>query len=134
MEAAAAWAAAAIALWVALAQTRENRQHLRREAIAELDVRSTEWETAAAALLGGIRRFLNGHGNGVEINGPLLANFTAATANLNRALRVAEMVCPHKQLHDELDAMQATIGQFAGLLNPTRDDGAAGGGRPSGRF
>ncbi|WP_454232129.1 hypothetical protein [Mycolicibacterium fortuitum] len=120
MEVAAAWVAAGIALWVALAQTREKRQQLRREAIAELDVRATEWNVAAADILVGIMKYLNGSGSAREVEGPLLGALTTAAANLNRALRVAEMVCPHKQIHDELAAMQRTMHEFFGLINVDR--------------
>ncbi|TGB37857.1 hypothetical protein [Mycolicibacterium peregrinum] len=120
----AAWAAAVMAGIVALAQTRENRQHLRREAIAELDVRSTELGIAAGTLLGGIMRFLRAtDGDRKEelkqqINGQLLARLTGAATDLNRALRVAEMVCPHKQVHDEIDAMQKTMRELLDLATP----------------
>lgn len=116
MEAAAAWAAVAIAVWIATAQTRERRQQVRREAIAELEVRSTEFGIAAGAMLSGIMRYLNGASDGAELNGPLLLGLSTSTANLNRALRVTQMVCPHQQIHEEIAGIQATLRQFIGLI------------------
>jgi hypothetical protein len=67
-------------------------------------------------MLGGIMRYLGGTLNGAEVNGPLLVDLSTAIANLNRALRVAEMVCPHQQIREEIAAMQATLREFMGLI------------------
>lgn len=119
MEAVAAWVAAGLAAWIATARIREGRQQLRREAIAELDVRSTEWGIAAGSFIRGIMWHLSGTVDANEVNGPLLSGLSTATANITRALRVAEMVCPHKQIHVELDRIQATLREFMGLVAPS---------------
>lgn len=122
VEAAAAWAAALVAVWVAFAQARSSRQQLRREAVAEVDVRSSQWLIAVGNLLGGMRQFQNGKQNVDQINGPLLSAFTAATADLNRALRVAEMVCSNKQLREIVDAMTLAMGETMRVIAPKPDN------------
>jgi hypothetical protein len=115
-EAVAAFLAVGVALFVAIWHTREARQQLRREAVAEVDVRSSKWGIEAGKLVAGIRQFQAGKITADTINGELLGGLTSATADLNRSLRVAEMVCTAKNMRELADKMTATIAEFLRLV------------------
>jgi hypothetical protein len=115
-EAVAAFLAVTVALFVAIWHTREARQQLRREAVAEIDVRSSKWGIEAGKLIAGIRQFQAGKITADTVNGELLGGVTSATADLNRSLRVAEMVCTGKSMREPADKMTTTIAEFLRLV------------------
>lgn len=115
-EAIAAFLAVAVALFVAIWHTREARQQLRREAVAEVDVRSSKWGIEAGKLGAGIRQFQAGKITADTVNGELPGGLTLATADLNRSLRVAGMVCTDKNMPELTEKMTTTVAQFMRLV------------------
>jgi hypothetical protein len=109
----AAFTAAAAAIWIARVQTRERQQLLGREIIVELAANSLNWNTQAASLLRGVRRFLEGIGSEEEINNDALAQFTEASRAAARGFMAARIACTDFELQLCIADLERTVGEFA---------------------
>ncbi|MEE3066625.1 MAG: hypothetical protein VYA67_22250 [Actinomycetota bacterium] len=77
----AAFSAVAVALAIALVDTRERRQLLGREAIAEVAAAATSWELAGKTFLATARRAANGRVPLTAVNGEAFALVSTAYAS-----------------------------------------------------
>jgi hypothetical protein len=109
----AAFTASAAAIWIARVQTRERQQLLGREVVVELAANSLSWNTEAAHLLRGVRRFLEGIGSHEEINNDALAQFTEASRAAARGFMAARIACRDFELQLCIADLERTVEEFA---------------------
>lgn len=112
----AAFSAVAVALAIALVDTRERRQLLGREAIAEVAAAATSWELAGKTFLATARRAANGRVPLTAVNGEAFALVSTAYASTVRVFTSAKLTCNDRRLLDSVREAETKLGAFMQAL------------------
>lgn len=118
----AAFSAVVVALVVAQADTRERRQLLGREAIAEIAAAAISWELAGTTFLATARRAVNGRAPHAEVSGEAYNLLSAAYSSTVRVFTSAKLSCHDRQLLDSIREAEKNLTAFMAALKLPASD------------
>lgn len=112
-----AFLAVGVAIWVASRQTRETRQQLRRQAIADIHVEAYRYSAAAGEVLNSMETAAGLRPGSASITAAKMAELREATIRVDRALTFAEMTCTEGKMTEFIVNAQSAQRQFLTIVN-----------------
>lgn len=119
----AAFMAVAVTLGLARSESGQKRRQLQQDAILDINYQSTAWINAAGEFLAYVRTWLESAGTtklpwSMEVLEPI----TAATNDMDRALKSVHMACNDYQIISRATEAETQLSEFLTLLNGPHPD------------